>query len=53
MMKFFTPELYIRYNSKEDAEADRADEDWEKSIRNYKSHLETLTKRRTWNGSAT
>jgi hypothetical protein len=39
MMKLFTPELYIRYNSKEDAEADRADEDWEKSIRNYKSHL--------------
>jgi len=39
MMKFFTPELYIRYNSTDDAEADRADEDWEKAIRDYKNHL--------------
>ena len=38
-MKFFTPELYIRFNSTDDAEADRADEDWEKAIRDYKKHL--------------
>jgi len=37
MMKFFTPELYIRCNSTDDAEADRADEDWEKAIRDYKT----------------
>jgi hypothetical protein len=39
MMKFFKPELYIRYNSPDDAEADRADEEWEKAIGNYKIHL--------------
>ncbi len=43
-MKFFTPELYIRYNSTDDAEADRADEDWEKAIRDYKNHLAKQSK---------
>jgi hypothetical protein len=38
-MKFFTPELYLRYNSPDDAEADRADEEWEARIREYKAYL--------------
>jgi hypothetical protein len=38
-MKFFTPELYLRYNSPDDAEADRAEEEWERKIREYKSFL--------------
>lgn len=38
-MKFFTPELYIRYNSPDDVEADRADEEWEKRLNDYKNHL--------------
>jgi hypothetical protein len=39
MMRFFTPELYVRYNSQDDAEADRADADWERALRDYKKHL--------------
>src|SRR4051794_32832671 len=38
-MKFFTPELYLRYNSPDDAEADRADEEWEEALRAYRDHL--------------
>ena len=41
-MKFFTPELYLRYNSGDDAEADRADEDWEAAIRDYRRHLGSI-----------
>jgi hypothetical protein len=39
MMKFFTPELYLRYNSPDDSIADLADEEWERAIRGYKDHL--------------
>jgi hypothetical protein len=28
IMRFFTPELYDRFNSADDDEADRADESW-------------------------
>jgi len=31
-MRFFTPELFIRFNSPDDMEADRADADWEAAI---------------------
>jgi len=41
-MKFFTPELFIKFNSPDDVVADRADEDWEAAIREYRSHLEGL-----------
>jgi len=43
-MRFFTPELYLRYNSADDADADRADEDWERAIREYKDHLSKFSK---------
>jgi hypothetical protein len=43
-MKFFTPELYLRYNSADDADADRADEDWERAILEYKNHLSKFSK---------
>src|SRR5947209_7763016 len=43
-MRFFTPELYLRYNSPDDAEADRAEKDWETAIRDYKKHLHALSK---------
>ena len=42
VMKFFTPELFIKFNSPDDVVADRADEDWEAAIREYRSHLEGL-----------
>jgi hypothetical protein len=38
-MRFFTPELYLRYNSPDDAVADRADEEWEAALREYMSYL--------------
>lgn len=38
-MKYFTPELYVRFNSTDDAEADRADAEWEHAIRQYNQYL--------------
>jgi hypothetical protein len=42
VMRFFTPELFVRYNSSDDEEADRADEDWESADQQYQSHLATI-----------
>jgi hypothetical protein len=42
-MKFFKPGLYLRYNSDDDAIADRTDREWERAIRAYKEHLETFS----------
>jgi hypothetical protein len=42
IMRFFAPELFVRYNSSDDEEADRADEDWETAIRRYQEHLTKL-----------
>jgi len=41
-MKFFKPELFIRFNSADDDEADRADEEWEAAISAYREHLDGL-----------
>ncbi len=38
-MRFFTPELYIRFNSPDDEVADRANEEWEHAISRYQKHL--------------
>jgi hypothetical protein len=42
-MKFFKPGLYVRYNSEDDAIADRADREWERAIRAYTEHLATFS----------
>jgi hypothetical protein len=42
VMKFFTPDLYMRFNSSDDEVADRADEEWESAISAYHKHLESL-----------
>src|SRR5438874_13783984 len=39
VMRFFTPELYLKFNSSNDGEADQADEAWEAAIRAYRHHL--------------
>ena len=44
-MQFFTPELYMQFNSKDDEEAVRADAAWEEAIRNYRHHLEAIQAR--------
>lgn len=41
-MQFFTPELYLRFNSKRDEEALAADAEWESAITRYNKHLESL-----------
>jgi hypothetical protein len=38
-MRFFTPELFVRFNSSADAEADHANQEWEASIQAYRYHL--------------
>lgn len=44
-MKFFTPQLYLQFNSPDDQEADRADQAWEAAIQAYHRHLETIRDR--------
>lgn len=42
VMRFFTPELYVRFNSFDDEVADQADEDWETALKDYSRHLSKL-----------
>lgn len=41
-MKFFTPELYLRGNSLNNAETDQAEADWERAIQSYEVHRESV-----------
>lgn len=41
-MKFFTPELYLRFNSQDDDIADQADRCWESAIKAYHEHLDRI-----------
>lgn len=41
-MKFFTADLYIRYNSPDDDIADQAEAEWEREVEEYNKHLTTL-----------
>ncbi len=45
ILRFFTPELYIRFGSDDDDEADAADESWEMAIRAYDKHLRVIRKK--------
>ena len=40
VMRFFTPELYLKFNSPSDVEADVADEAWESAIQAYRRYLD-------------
>lgn len=44
-MRFFTPDLYRRFNSSNDAVADRANADWDKALEAYRIHLGRLQKK--------
>lgn len=46
-MRFFTPELYMRFNSSDDEVADRANEAWDKALQEYQRHLEAIRSRMT------
>lgn len=41
-MKFFTPDLYLRFNSQNDDEADQANAEWEAALRGYEQRIATL-----------
>ena len=43
--KFFTRELYVKFNSLNEQEADEADVEWERAVRDYRAHLASLAKR--------
>lgn len=42
VMRFFTPELYLRFNSENDREADAASEAWDAAIVDYQKHLDAI-----------
>ncbi len=44
-MRFFTPELYARFNSADEEEADRTNTNWEAALENYQQHLTKLRER--------
>lgn len=41
-MRFFTPDLYLRFNSNNDEIADQANDEWEKAIDSYQTYLKKL-----------
>ena len=45
VMRFFTPERFVRFNSAADGEADSADEEWERAIEDYREYLATIRDR--------
>jgi hypothetical protein len=44
-MRFFTPELYARFNSADEDEADDANEAWEAALARYRNHLDGIRDR--------
>lgn len=42
IMHFFTPELYMQFNSSNDEIADQAEEAWESALQDYQHHLEKI-----------
>jgi hypothetical protein len=45
IMRYFTPHLYLLFNSQDDLEADLADAQWEQAIQKYQEHLEDIRER--------
>jgi hypothetical protein len=46
-MKYFTPKLYLRFNSAEPTVVGRAHEDWETALEKYQKHLNEIASRLT------
>lgn len=42
VMRFFTPELYLEFNSPDDEVADRANQTWEETLESYRKHLHSM-----------
>ena len=45
LMKYFTPDLFLRFNSPDETVADVADEAWEAAVREYHDYLDGLSDR--------
>lgn len=41
-MRYFTPELYVRFNSADDEVADQANQSWEEALAEYEKHVATI-----------
>ncbi len=41
-MRYFTPDLFARYNSADEAVADEADAEWEAALAAYRAHLDAV-----------
>jgi hypothetical protein len=41
-VKYFTPELYLAFNSEDSAEAQRAESNWEEALGAYRRHIESI-----------
>jgi hypothetical protein len=41
-MQYFTPELFVRFNSVDDDIADRASDEWENALATYRAHLRQI-----------
>jgi hypothetical protein len=44
-MHFFTPALYVRFNSSDDKKASRANEEWENALASYQRHFNEILNR--------
>lgn len=44
-MRFFTPDLYLRFNSSDDAVVDEADAEWDAAADEYNNHLAGISNR--------
>jgi hypothetical protein len=42
VMRFFTPEKFVRFNSSDEKQADRANEEWETALLQYRQHLNRI-----------
>ena len=41
-MRFFTPELFVRFNAADDEKADEANDAWESALSAYREHLDAI-----------
>ncbi|HEV3025738.1 MAG TPA: hypothetical protein VGX76_24865 [Pirellulales bacterium] len=42
-MKYCTPQRYVDFNSDDDEVADRADQQWERALADYRNHLKRIS----------
>jgi hypothetical protein len=46
-MKYFTPELYLRFNSRDRQVVARAHDEWEEAVTQYRAHLRSIASKLT------